>query len=170
MMASEYTSSTVKATAPVTLASGDAPWVDFSLVGGSEASVNACATPEGTLTVTDKAGKVLDRHAQEWSWVIEFEVDGKIERTRPLFIYGDGGPKDKNVFGFEQVRPGTHTLRFIRMDIPSYAQKPNPDYAQLVRLYAASGVAPIEVTVKVTSSQLGKTLKLDRKIVDPLAR
>ena len=71
------------------------------------------------------------------------------------------------MLSFDLLRPGTYTVRFVRMNIPSYKRQYNPDYAALRRYYSAS-VAPIETTVTVTSAQRGKTLPFARTIVDPL--
>lgn len=167
MMASEYSSATESAVLPISVDGGEAPWARFNLIGGSAALITQCANLEGGLTVTDGSGTEVDRHDVEWEWLVELEAEGEvIERTRPLFIYDETSPT--NVLGFDLLRPGTYTVRFVRMNIPSYKRLPNPDYAALRRYYSATSVEPIETTVTITSAQRGKTLPFARTIVDPL--
>lgn len=173
MMVSDYTDETATATAKVTVGSGDAPWARFNLVTGSAAQITRCAALDGNLTVKGKStGRAVDRRLVEWDWIVELETDGAVvDRTRPLFIHHEasGSGQDENVLGFRGLRAGTHTLRFLRMDIPTYKQKPNPDYAELVKWDRADGVDPIEVTVTVSAAQAsGKTITVDKAIVDPL--
>ena len=72
------------------------------------------------------------------------------------------------IVAFRLLSKGTHTLRYIRMNIPSYDRKANPDYERLRRLYATND-APSEQTITVTASHVGKEISLSRKVVDPLA-
>jgi hypothetical protein len=163
MQADELSSAVTAASIKVTVATGDTPWARFNLVPGSAAAITQCANLDGGLTVKDGAGHVVDRHAVEWEWLVELEVEGVVvERSRPLYI--DPG---KNVIGFRLVRPGTHTVRFVRMQIPEYKRRPNPDYAQLRQLYTAD-VDPIEATVTVTNAQRGQVVSISKTIVDPL--
>jgi hypothetical protein len=166
MFVSDYTDelATAKLELEVT-GSGGAQWARFNLPNGSADELTQCAAVRGNVTVTDSRGTPLDRHDAEWNWFVELERDGNVlDISRLLFIY-----PDSNVVSFRLLPKGTSTIRFIRMDIPSYLQKPNPDYARLRRLYATDE-APIELDVSVTSNQFGKELDVSREIVDPLAQ
>lgn len=164
MMVDDLSSATSTAREQVTLASGDAPWARFNLVAGSADLITQCADVHADVTFTDGAGNELDRREMEWSWLVELETNGTVvDITRPLFIY-----PDRNVVGFRLLQKGTHVMRYVRMDIPGYERKPNPDYARLRRLYSTDE-APIEQTVRVTSSQVGTELDISRTVVDPLA-
>jgi len=165
MMVSDYTEETASAKQQIELASGDAPWARFNLENGSQDELTQCANARGNITFTDAAGHALDREEMEWSWLVELETAGAIvDTTRPLHFDSD----DTNIVSFRLLQKGSHTLRFIRMDIPSYARELNPDYEKLKRLYTTNE-APIEYTINVTASQIGDELKLDRKVIDPLA-
>lgn len=173
MFVSDLSDETATASVKVTVGSGDAPWARFNLVNGSAAAMTRCADIDGSLTIKAKSNHAaVDRHLVEWDWIVELETDGAVvDRTRPLFIHHEasGSGQDENVLGFRQLRAGTHTLRFVRMNIPTYKQKPNPDYADLVKYYAADNVEPIEVTVTVSAAQAsGKTITVDKTLVDPL--
>lgn len=164
MMLSDYTDETGTAKVGVTLDGGDAPWARFNLETGSEEQITQCAGMRGNITVKDRHGQALDREAAEWNWLVELETEGAVvDRQRPIYF-----EPDENIVDFKLVPRGTHTLRFVRMDIPSYEQKPNPDYARLRRLYSTDE-APIEVNINVTASQFGQTTSVSRSIVDPLA-
>jgi hypothetical protein len=173
MFVSDFSDETASASVKVTVGSGDAPWARFNLVNGSAAAMTRCADLDGSLSVKAKSNsRAVDRRLVEWDWIVELETDGAVvDRTRPLFIHHEasGSGQDENALGFRQLRAGTHTLRFVRMDIPTYKQKPNPDYADLVKYYRADDVEPIEVTVTVSATQAsGRTISIDRALVDPL--
>lgn len=170
MMVSPLSSQTTSANVKVTVGSGDAPWARFELVSGSADKITQCAELDGGLTVEDSAGGVVDRRAVEWEWLVELEVAGVVvERSRPLFIHHEAtaSGEDENAIGFRLVRPGMHTVRFVRMDIPDYKRRPNPDYAALRASYSAD-VEPIEFTINVTNAQRGRVVSISRTIVDPL--
>lgn len=163
MMVDEFASATTAANVKVTVGSGDAPWARFELVNGSAEKIMQCAALDGGLTVKDGAGHVVDRAAVAWEWIVELEVAGAVvERVRPLNY-----DPTKNTLDFRLVRPGTHTLRFVRMNIPEYKRQQNPDLAALRQSYSAN-VDPIETTVTVTNAQRGQTISISRTIVDPL--
>lgn len=164
MLPDQLSDQTAPASVKVTVGSGDAPWARFELVNGSAEKLTRCAESRGNLTVKDRAGHAVDRKLVEWDWIVEHEVDGAIERTRPLYFFQNNG---ENIIDFRMLHTGTHTLRFVRVNIPSYLQKPNPDYDRLRRDYAAN-VPPIETTFSVSASQVGKTVTIDRTITDPL--
>ena len=173
MFVSDLSDETASASVKVTVGTGDAPWARFNLVHGSAARVTRCADIDGSLAVKAKSNnRAVDRTLVEWDWIVELETDGAVvDRTRPLFIHHEASSsgEDENVLGFRQLRAGTHTLRFIRMNIPAYKQKPNPDYANLVEYYRAEGVTPIEMTVTVTAAQAsGRTITVTKTLVDPL--
>jgi hypothetical protein len=150
----------------------DAPWARFALVPDSQERITQCADLAGGLTVKSPSGAEVDRHEVEWDWIVELEREGQVvERTRPLFIHHEAteSGQDENVLGFRTLVMGEYTVRLVRVDIPESRQRPNPDYAQLVRLYAVDAVAPIETTVKVTSAKRGKILSISQTIVDPIA-
>ncbi len=173
MFVSDLSDETATASVKVTVGSGDAPWARFNLVNGSAAAMTRCADIDGSLSIKAKSNNaIVDRHLVEWDWIVELETDGAVvDRTRPLFIHHEasGSGQDENVLGFRQLRAGTHTLRFVRMNIPAYKQKPNPDYADLVKYYAADDVEPIEISVTVSAAQAsGKTITVDKTLVDPL--
>jgi len=150
----------------------DAPWARFPLVPDSQEGITQCADLAGGLTVKSPSGALVDRHEVEWDWVVELERAGEvIERTRPLFIHHEAteSGQDENVLGFRTLVVGEYTVRLVRVDVPASRQRPNPDYAQLVRLYAVDEVDPLELTVKVTSAQRGKILSISQTIVDPIA-
>lgn len=164
MMLSDYGDQTGPAKQKVDLGSGETPWARFSLPNGTAAAVTQCAELRGNITVTDSHGTKLDRHAAEWNWFVELVVDGDSkDLSRLLFIY-----PDSNVVDFGGVPKGTAKIRYYRMDIPTYAQKINPDYEQLLHDYRTSD-APLEYSVTVGSSQFNKTIDVSRKIVDPQA-
>lgn len=169
MLPDQLSDTQASASVAVEVGTGDAPWARFELVNGSAAQITRCADADGNLTVKDRAGHAVDRHVVEWDWIVEHEVDGAIERTRPLFIHHEasGSGQDENVLGFRLLHTGTHTLRFVRVEIPTYLQKPNPDYDRLREDYAAN-VPPIESTFTVSASQVGKTVTINRTITDPL--
>ncbi|MGE0395666.1 MAG: carboxypeptidase-like regulatory domain-containing protein [Kofleriaceae bacterium] len=172
MFVDDLSDETAPSSMKVIVESG-ATWARFNLVHGSAAAMTRCADIDGNLTVkAESTGAAVDRHLVEWDWIVELETDGAVvDRTRPLFIHHEasGSGRDENVLAFRQLRAGTHTLRFVRMDIPSYKQKPNPDYADLVRYYRADDVDPIEVTITVSAAQAsGRTITVDRTLVDPL--
>jgi hypothetical protein len=164
MMVSDYTDETSTARQTIELATGDAPWARFNLVTGSAELITQCADARGNITFTDAGGQELDRQEMEWSWLVELETAGAVvDRARPIFFH-----PDENIVSFRLLSKGSHTLRFVRMDIPSYEQKPNPDYARLRRLYSTDE-PPKEYTLSVTSSQIGREINISRKVVDPLA-
>lgn len=158
MLPDELSDAEAPASAKVTVGSGETPWARFELVNGSSDQINRCADARGTLTVKDHGGHVVAGASVEWDWLVELETDGAIERTRPI----------DNILDFRLLHTGTHTLRFVRMDIPSYEQHANPDYDRLRRLYSADAVAPIETTFTVSASQVGNTVTVNRTITDPL--
>lgn len=173
MFVSDLSDETASASMKVTVGSGEAPWARFNLVNGTAAAMTRCADIDGNLTVKAKSNNAaVDRHEVEWDWIVELETDGAVvDRTRPLFIHHEasGSGQDVNVLGFRQLRAGTHTLRFVRMDIPEYKRRPNPNYADLVKYNAADGVDPIEVTVTVSAAQAsGRTVTVNKSLVDPL--
>lgn len=173
MFVSDFSDETATASMKVTVGSGAAPWARFNLVNGSAAAMTRCADVDGNLTVKAESNDAaVDRHEVEWDWIVELETDGAVvDRTRPLFIHHEasGSGRDENALGFRQLRAGTHTVRFVRMDIPAYKRRPNPDYADLVKYYRADDVEPIEVTVTVSAAQAtGRTITLNKTIVDPL--
>jgi hypothetical protein len=164
MLPDQLSDAQAPASSKFTVGSGETPWARFELVNGSAEKLTRCAQSRGNLTVKDRAGHAVDRALVEWDWIVEHEVDGAIERTRPLYFSDLGG---ENVIGFRMLRAGTHKLRFVRVNIPSYLQRPNPDYDRLRRDYAAN-VAPIETTFSVSASQIGGTVSINRTITDPL--
>ena len=165
MFVSDYTDQLATAKQKLTISGGwgEAQWARFNLPNGSAAQLTQCAEVRGNITVTDADGTKLDRHESEWNWFVELERDGRVaDISRLLFIY-----PDSNVVNFRLVPKGTSTIRYVRMDIPTYEQKPNPDYARLRRLYSTD--ESIDIDVSVSSAQFGKTIDVSRKIVDPLA-
>lgn len=155
----------------VEVGGGEAVWADFSLLPGEADDVQACVRYDARLTVKDAAGEVVDRHEVEWSWVVGLDRgEGELEYTRPLFIHHEAtaSGKDENVLGFFGLYPGRHTLRFFRIDTPAYARKPNPDYAQLVRLYAVSGVEPIEKSFEIAAEDVPADQSGRITFVDPV--
>lgn len=164
MLPDELSDATAPASSKITVGSGETPWARFELVNGSAEKLTRCAQSRGNLTVKDRAGHAVDRKLVEWDWIVEHEVDGAIERTRPLYFSESAG---ENIIDFRMLHVGTHTLRFVRVNIPSYLQRPNPDYDRLRRDYAAN-TPPIETTFTVSASHVGGTVSINRTITDPL--
>lgn len=161
MMVSDYTDETSTAKQTITLGSGDAPWARFNLTNGSAEAITQCANVRGNVTFTDAAGNELDRKEMEWSWLVELETNGTIvDITRPLSY-----ATDENIVAFGLLQKGSHTIRYIRMDIPSYERKPNPDYARLRRLYSTDET--IEQTLSVTAAKIGTEIGFAKTFVDP---
>ena len=170
MMLGDLSSATGPARVTATVGSSATTWARFNLVSGSAAAITQCARLDGGLTVHDSAGQPVDRHEVEWEWLVELEINGEVvERTRPLFIHHEASStgEDQNVIGFRLVRPGTHLLRFVRMNIPSYKRRPNPDYEDL-RRYNSANVTPLEVPLTVTNAHRGGTVSITRTLIDPL--
>lgn len=163
MMLADLSTDQGPASIPITLDGRETAWARFELVTGSSDKIDQCADARGGLTVEDSAGALVDRKLVEWEWLVELETAGEVvERTRPLFIF-----PDSNVLDFRMMRPGTYTLRFVRMDIPEFERKPNPDYDRLRDRYTDDSVAPIESKFTVTNADRNKTLTIDRTITDP---
>lgn len=163
MMLDDLSTEQGPASIPIELDGSDKPWARFELAFGAADKIDQCADVSGGLTVKDGAGKAVDRKLVEWEWIIELESAGEVlERSRPLFIF-----PDKNVLGFRMLRPGAYTVRFVRMDIPEFERKPNPDYDRLRDRYAAD-VDPIEAKLTVSNADRNKTITLNRTITDPL--
>lgn len=161
MMVSDYTDETATAKQTITLGSGDAPWARFNLTNGSAEALTQCANVRGNVTFTDAGGTPLDRDEMEWSWLVELETNGTIvDITRPLSFH-----PDENIVAFSLLQKGNHTIRYVRMDIPSYDRKINPDYARLRRLYSTDKV--VEQTLSVTAAKIGTEIGFSRTIVDP---
>lgn len=170
MQPDPLSSATTSASQALTVGGRTTPWADFNLVPGSQQAITQCADADGGITVRDSAGVEVDRREVEWEWLIELERDGEVlERTRPLFLHHEASSSgvDENVVSFRLLRVGTYTVRYVRMEIPSYARRINPDYAQLRRLYSAD-VAPIEHNLRVSNAQRGRTVTIDRTLTDPL--
>ncbi len=167
----DYTENLQPAEQPIALDGGETPWARFNLAPGEGDEVQACVRYDGKLTVKDDAGDVVDRHETEWSWVVAFDRGDEVfEYTRPLFMHNEAtsSGKDENVFAFFEVFPGEHTVRFIRVDIPESARRPNPDYERLVRLYAVDGVEPILKTIKIKADDVPGDVTGRMTIADPL--
>jgi len=163
MMLSDLSSEQGPASIPIAVDGSDTPWARFELASGAADKVDQCADLDGGVTVKDTAGKAVDRKVVEWDWIVELEKAGEVvERSRPLFIF-----PDKNVLGFRMLRPGSYIVRFVRVELPEFEKKPNPDYDRLRDRYAAD-VDPIEVEVTVTNADRNKTITVNRTIVDPL--
>ncbi|HEY4182527.1 MAG TPA: carboxypeptidase-like regulatory domain-containing protein [Kofleriaceae bacterium] len=178
MMADPYTSDVSSASIKVTCTSSGCKsndeqndnWARFELVNGTGAKATRCADLDGEVKLKNKSGAAVDKRLVEWDWLYEVEKDGAVfERSRPLYISNSAGSDGKNVIDARDLLAGTYTVRFYRMDIPEYKQKPNPDYAQLLEDYKADGVDPIELSLTVTSAQAtGKTVTFNKTITDPL--
>lgn len=157
----EFSEASAPAKVEVEVGSGDPPWARFELGNGEAEQIDSCSQLRGNLTVM-RGGTAVAPRDVEWAWLVELETaDGATQLTRPVYI-----DPDRNALAFFLVRRGVHTLRFIPMDIPSYEQKPNPDYARLRRLYATDD-APIEVSVEVASDDLAGELDVSQVIDDP---
>jgi len=142
---------------PVVLRAGEEPERPrFYLAMGEEESVRRCARVNGEVEASC-GGAEVDAEETEWTWFVR--LSGEDERgpvselSRAFRRY-----QEPNGFAFLDVMPGTYTLDFIEMDIPSYARENNPDYAYLVDRYATDNVYTSDF--EVTTDDQGATLEL----------
>ncbi|MBT9559523.1 MAG: hypothetical protein IV100_26065 [Myxococcales bacterium] len=145
---------------------------ELNLTMASQETVRACSFVGVDLLVTNAAGEKLDPDEVEWSWIVRYErPDGEIELTRP-FRYGAEAETEADVinrFGVHRIYSGEHTFEAIRVDIPSYERKNNPDYESLLERRRVDGVDAQAITLKVLKKDLPTDLEFETSIVDPLA-
>lgn len=142
------------------------------LQGGGEDTVRACSTVRGNLDVFDAEGTRLDAETIEWGWLVRsLEADGTVAISRPFRVHPEASDSGawENDFSLHQVFPGEHLVEFIQMDIPEYARRNNPDYAQLLRLYAVSSVEIEALTLSVAADDVPEDLYFEYAITLPAA-
>lgn len=152
---------------------GDAAEVrlGFDLPNDSEAKVKQCAPVTVDLAVETAAGDRVDSKQVEWDWFVRFlQPDGSIEVLRPFSIHPDAtGEADYvNRATFHGIYKGESLVEFIRMDIPSWRQENNPDYAALLERYAVESVDPVAVPFTLEAEQIPAGADLRYGVVDPL--
>lgn len=155
----------------VEVGGAEVAWARFSLATGQGDDVQACVRYGATITVETADGALVDRHEVEWSWVVALDRgEDQVEYTRPIFIHHEAtaSGEDENVIGFFEMYPGTHLVRFIRVDVPSSARRPNPDYERLLRLYAVDDVDPIEHRIVIEADDVPVEQKGQLTLTDPV--
>lgn len=143
------------------------------LQGGTEDTVRACSTVRGNLDVFDAEGTRLEAEDIEWGWLVRsLQADGSIAISRPFRVHPEASDSGawENDFALHQVYPGEHLVEFIQMDIPTSARRNNPDYEQLLRLYAVDTAEPEAVTLTVSAEDVPEDLYFDYAITLPAAR
>lgn len=164
----DYSYSTTEA--KVEVPEDDEP-IRIYLPGDSEPTVKACSKLKGYLDVVDGAGERLDAEEIEWGWLVRFlAADGTVELTRSLPVHPHASASDawENNFYFDRTYAGEHVFEFIRMDIPSYARKSNPDYEYLLDRYAVESIPPESVGLSVDAADVPSDLELRHAFTDPL--
>ncbi len=160
------------ASAQVTLGGEAEARVAFDLPHDSEAAVVQCAPVTVEVAVQTASGEPVVAQDVEWQWFVRFEqADGTVGILRPFAFHPDATGRDDyiNQATFHRIYAGTHTVEFIRMDIPSWRQRNNPDYADLLDRYPAEDVAPVVLSLSLGADQVPEGARLTHTLVDPLS-
>jgi hypothetical protein len=145
--------------------------VNFDLPHDSEEAVKRCAPVRIDLSVETAAGNAISAQDVEWQWFVRFlQDDGTVGLTRPFAIHPDAsGEADYvNRAYFSQVYAGVHMVEFVRMNIPEWARRNNPDYQALLERYAVRSVPPLAERYTLADANIPAGDRLDVVLVDPL--
>jgi hypothetical protein len=92
-----------------------------------------CSRASGTVASTCN-GQPMTPERTEWSWFVRVQgtndAGDYTSLTRPFKTM------DTNSFYINGLMPGNYELSFLEMNIPSFEQRNNPDYARLASRYA----------------------------------
>ena len=143
----------------------------FNLSHDSQELMQRCAPVTVELGAQTLSGEPVVAQDVEWDWLIRFQqANGTEEVKRAFAIHPDAtGEEDfVNRAHFHWTYGGDHIVEFVRVNIPEWQRRPNPDYEDLLRRYAVSSVQSLEEPYTLLDEDIPSGDKLSIVLIDPL--